>query len=172
MGAAVVAREAALEHARQVRRTHAAAVVANGQLDTLVREALVQETCVKPDLRPALATGAHVAGRVLEELPQHEDEPLVVREDLEVEALAQARRHAGSDEQVRVGLDGRGHHLAKRVGADEEVALERLGARVEQCLLNVALDAGELVFDRAQARNDRLDLARAGRARIRVLLEV
>ena len=69
VGAAVVAREAALEHARQVRRTHAASVIPHGQFNALVREALVQEARVKPDLRPALATGAHVAGRVLEEAP-------------------------------------------------------------------------------------------------------
>ena len=42
-GAAVIAGKALLEHARQVGRAHAAAVVRDGELDAFARQALVQQ---------------------------------------------------------------------------------------------------------------------------------
>lgn len=54
-GAAVIAGKALLEHARQVGRAHAAAVVRDGELDAFARQALVQQRARKHDLCAVLA---------------------------------------------------------------------------------------------------------------------
>ena len=74
-GATVVAGKALLEHARQVCRAHAAAVVRNGKLDALARQALVQQRTRKHNLCAVLA---RIFNAVLNELAQNKLEPLLV----------------------------------------------------------------------------------------------
>ena len=78
-GAAVVAGKALLEHARQVCRTHATAVVRDGKLDALACQTLVQQRTRKHDLCAVLT---RIFNAVLNELAQNKLEPLLVGKDL------------------------------------------------------------------------------------------